>query len=1014
MTAFPIRPSLKFSPHAFLFLASFLLSSPSLKAQLRPAAAPGGQASNTAPSTPDASTGASLSTDVDEVSLDLTVRTKHNKPVVDLEPSQLTVIDAGSPVQLSSLRLVTAESGSQHLVTFVFDRLDPASAKKAREIAEKVLGVFPEKGFSYTVLQMNGRLRLLQPYTPDRQLIEKAVDDATPQVPRAPAADLTAAEKAITASLTSDALAISSEDRANNKMLLSALEGSQRILEEDRNRPPSLSALQAVVNSERLLTGRKFIVYVSEGIASDNQARDAMQSIVGIANRAGVTICVVDTSTFDPRMRSSMQASQASAVLGGSNGGTPTSAFGVGTMPGSSISSSYNNGNDPLAAVHNISGFQFGNFDSSDSPLVSAAISTGGFYFGSSGGLNHQLVRLHDSLASWYQASWKPPIEKFNGDFRPISVHSLRRDVVIHARSGYFAVRPSESTGIRPFEMPLLNILASPSLPDNIAFHAGVLHLGELPDGNAGEIAVQVPVSELAVHEDTNAHISSTHASVVAVIKDGKGAILQRFGEDFPMYQPTSMAQANSGRVLTLEQHFSAEPGNYTLEAAVMDRISNKAGAQSIPFTIEPAPKGPSLSDVALVESVKPVDEDNEAFEPMRFGDGHIVPNMAMQLPSDRHTISLFFLIHPVAGSQNQPVLRMQISRNGRQLAEMPLQLDKVSGSGNAVPYLGTIRGNSFAPGDYQVKALISQDGATASSSLSFTVAGDGSTANGSDASLSSSGPGDADAINSRVVSEASTANSQFVLSSPKDPIPPPTDAENEALIEGARKRALSWSDSLVNFYCYELTNHSVDVTGNGDWRHKDTLVELMKYVDHGESRSTVMLNGDRSDVHPDQLQFFHSAGEFGAMFQIIFNPSAKAEFHWKETAFIDGQPIQVFTVKVARENSSYDLEDRDGRGGRAGFKGLVYIDPETFSVRRITINADDIPSQLLIRASSMSVDYGWVPMDGGDFLLPIRGAVSLQQTKSRAVLNEFEFLNYRRFGSQSKIVANAGTNDAK
>ena len=139
-------------------------------------------------------------------------------------------------------------------------------------------------------------------------------------------------------------------------------------------------------------------------------------------------------------------------------------------------------------------------------------------------------------------------------------------------------------------------------------------------------------------------------------------------------------------------------------------------------------------------------------------------------------------------------------------------------------------------------------------------------------------------------------------------------------------------------------------------------------------------------------------------MFQIVFNPSAKAVFTWKQSAFIDGQPVQVFAVKVDQANSGFDLRDRDGHVGHAGFHGLVYLDPDTLGVRRISIDADDIPPAILIRASSMSVDYSWVTMQSNEFLLPVRGAVSVQEAKRHPVLNDFEFLGYRRFGSQSRV----------
>jgi hypothetical protein len=87
------------------------------------------------------------------------------------------------------------------------------------------------------------------------------------------------------------------------------------------------------------------------------------------------------------------------------------------------------------------------------------------------------------------------------------------------------------------------------------------------------------------------------------------------------------------------------------------------------------------------------------------------------------------------------------------------------------------------------------------------------------------------------------------------------------------------------------------------------------------------------------------------------------------------------------------------------GFHGLLYLDPATRSVRRISVDADDIPPSLRVRASSISVDYSWISMNNHDFLLPVRGAVSLHETRSRPVLNNFELLDYRRFGSQIRIL---------
>ncbi len=950
-----------------------------------------------------------LNTVVDEVSFDLSVHAKHKRAVLDLQSSQIAATDGGSPVQFSSLRRVDSSSGSRHLVTLLFDRLNVGATKSARKVAENILENIPEKGYSIGVFQVDGRLRLLEPFTQSRPQVDAAVGAAMSASSAPHLADFTPAEKKLMASLHGDALG--SADRAEGKLMYSALEESQHIIEERRSYA-SLAALQALVESQRLASGRKFIFYFSAGVNASSDARDILRSIVSLANRAGVTIWAVDTSRVNAQMSSEMQGSMASSMLGKGNAPGNVSSFGTGSLGSSAGNASGPGGGSTMpggafnnVAARDIAGYEFGDVGSDQSPLVSLAFGTGGMYIGSAGGYNHQLQRLQEDLASWYEASWKPPIKEYDGQFRPVIIRSLRKNVAIRARSGYFAVPPSDLSGISPFEVPLLNILAAPVLPADVAFHAGVLHLGSLPDGNSGELVVQVPVSQLAVHEDDNTHISSVHATILAVIKDSKGTVLERFGEDFPLHESADQLRLDPGPSITLEEHFSGEPGVYSLETAVMDCNANKAGAQRATFTIEGSPAGPAVSDVALVDKVEPISEDDQSFDPMLFNDGRIVPALAAELPEDIRALSLFFLLHPVAGGKGQPALRMQIFYGGKLLTEMPMEIEKVSGTGAAIPYLATIHGGAFPPGEYQVKALLSQDGTTASSAISFHVKGTAAASNSTNPSLTAAGP---DGSDDRLVSEASTANSKFVIASPATSITPPSAAEMQTTIEGVRQRALAWRDSLQNFLCLEITNHSVDATGHGSWRHRDTLVELMSYVDHVESRSTMMLNGEHSNAQPDHLEFLHSAGEFGAVFHAVFDPSAKTSFTWKRYAVLDGQTVQVYAFKVVRANSIFDLTDRAGDTERVGFHGLLYIDPATSSVRRISIDADEIPSKLGIQACSVSVDYTWITMQEHDFLLPVRGAIGLEESKKRPVLNEFEFLNYHRFGSNSRILSDA------
>ncbi len=1007
------------SATAFLLVSlaggfSALAQSSSSAAPAPPVAAPA-----QSPATP------SFSVNTDEVSLDLVVRTKGGKPVLDLKPSDLAVTDNGVPVNLSDLHLVKGAAESQHLVTIVFDRLDPGPAKAARAMAAKILGVIPAKGYSFSVFQMNGRLRLIQAWTPSRDLVDQAIAAVTATTTGTTVSnDLSPAEKELIASTQDESLSVDFAERLRDKLLLTGMEDSQRLL-EDHHDFPTLYALEALANAQRQITGRKLIIYFAENLWADNNSRDTIKSVVGQANRDGVTICTVDTGAMDKQVNDRMMAggaianqnpggAMATAMRAGASAvyGDSTSAGGHVTTPSPTqmpSGGSYGQHVPPAMLedmANNMTNLEFDTFDDLQSPLPKLAIQTGGVYFRAGASIKTPLRLLEDSLNTYYEAAYVPGIKDYNGAFRPIAIKPLRKNLVVQSRAGYFAVPPDNGSGIRPFEVPLLTVLAAPTLPTDLALRTSVLHLGRLPEGNTGALTVEVPVSQLEVHEDSSTRLSSVHVTIVAQIKNDKGAVVQRFSEDIPRHETPDMLRNDKDRLITMQRHFSAEPGTYTFEVAALDRISNKAGAQRSTFTIDPAPHGPALSDIALVRTIEPLHEETETFEPMRYMNGRIVPELDSELPEHTRSLSLFFMVHPAAGSTAQPNLELQILRNNTLIGTLPLTLSKVSATGNAIPYLGTIQGHVFPPGNYRVNAVLTQDGQSVTSTATFSVEGTIADSTAPMTSFTAVGEVGTDrAADQHLTSSAATSNSEFAISSPANPVPPPSEAEVKDIIEGARQRALAWSDSLPNFFCIEITDHSIDPTGRGDWRHKDTMVQMMRYLDHQESRTTLELNGQKTSVQPADLDFAHSVGEFGGMFQVVFDPSAKAKFTWKESDVLDGQPVQVFAFQVASANSNFDLTGENNRQHAVGFHGLVYLDTATRSVRRISIDADDIPDNLLVRSTSISVDYSWITINSHDYLMPIRGAVSLREGKHQAVLNEFEFRNYRRFGSQIRIL---------
>jgi len=1005
-------------PKKLFALLAFSLLFPHAYAQTTPSSAP-----------PSAQTSASptIVSNADEVTLDLVVHDKKNKPVVDLKPEDIAVSDSGSAVKITALRLVNGQPGANHRISLVFDRLDPASAKNAHEIASKILKMIPPDQFSFSVLSIEGRLRLFQEFTSDLAAVEKAVGAATERVNGAkengakendakengtkqdlaaqPEKDLISAAQTGT---DSSGKHVNAEQRTVDRVMLSSLEESQKIV-QDQHCLPSLAGLLALSRTQRQFAGRKVVIFFEQAPSLDSNARDMLLTIVGAANRAGVSIYTVDANPFNEQAGEGLIASAAIATA------APT----VNANANSSIPSGVSGQAQPrlpagmiVQIADTLTQLQLGPLAGYQNPLAELAKNTGGAYLTASDRLKKPLQQLIEDMTTYYEASYVPPIQEYDGKFRPVAVQPVRKGLKIHSRAGYFAVPPDAGSGIRPFEAPLLKLLSQSQLPTNLTFHSAVLRLGDLPTGNENALVIEVPIGGLETRDDPNANLYSLHVSIVTQIKNQAGEVIEHFSEDVPRHGSLESKESAQSEWITMQRHFTAEPGKYVMETAVLDRHSEKAGAQRLEFEIPNAATGPSLGDVAMVQRLDPIPAEMESAEPMQYGKGKVVPSISGRVPHGAKQISFFFMVHPDSSSTEQPTLEMEVLRGHEDIAQVPLHLTKLNGTGS-IPYLASIQSTSLPSGDYEVIERLTQGGKSTERGVEFRIDGPelaaattpdsaaGATQPQSDASESattSGQPPETDGRNGRHL---------VITSLPAGAVPPPSADEQETIIAGARKRALDYSQSLPNFMCIEVTSRSVDQSGNGNWKHRDSIAELLTYHDRLESRSTLEVNGKRSSLKRTDLNSTWpiSVGEFGALLNLVFAPSSKTEFTWKQAGALGdaGATLQVLSYRVAKENATLNLSESNNNIG-VGFHGLVYIDAATSGVRRITVEADGLPREFSMHAASMTVDYDYVAIAGRDYLLPVSSTVSLQRHRRQIELNEIAFRNYRRFASRTKI----------
>lgn len=945
-------------------------------------------------------------TNVDEVTLDLVVHDKKNKAVLDLKPEDVAVTDNGSVVKLTDLHLITG-TAMEHLVTLVFDRLDPSAAKNAHDIAAKILKMVPADGFSFSVLTVGGRLRFLQGFTSDRVVLAKAIEAATGKgaaikndAAELPEKNLIAAAQTGT---DSSGTRVSTKDRNAARMMLASLQESQHVV-QDQHCMPSLASLLALARTQRQIAGRKVVIFFEQAPQLDSNAKDMLISIAGEANRSGVSIYTVDTVGINEQAGEGLLASTAIGGVSAANHMSPPSATsGTGTSlqpmaqaPPGSIAA----GADTLDQVEyeGLSGYK--------NPIAELAGKTGGSYITATDSLKKPLQQLIDDLTTYYEASYVPAIQEYDGKFRPVAVKAMRKGLKIHSRAGYFALPPDAGSRIRPFEAPLIKILSEPQLPTDVKFRSAILRLGDLPTGNENELVVEIPVSELETQDDPNSNLYSLHVTIVAQIRNKAGEVIEHFSEDIPRHASLDSKTNASTDLVTIQRHFLADPGEYVLEAAVLDRNSEKAGAERSEFEIAGASTGPALSDVAIVQHMEPLPAEMDSTEPLRYGSSKVVPNLSGQSPRGAKNISFFFMVHPDSVSTKQPRLEMEVLKNNEQIAQLPLQLRKLTGAG-VIPYLASIQSGSLSSGNYEVIERLTQDGKTAEHAVTFRIEGPELASAAAPENPTGKAPGDETDVSSQPGAGTDTRSGRRLVITALPDGPALSDDQVARIVASARKRALDYTASLPNFICVEVTNRSVDQSGRGNWKHRDSIAELLTYHEKQESRTMLEFNGKRTSLKRADLNssWPMSVGEFGALLKLVFSQSSKTQFEWKEAATLgDGTgTMQVLTYSVDRENATIALSQGNDSIG-VGFHGLVYVDAATSGIRRITLEADGLPHSFSMHAASMTVDYEYVAIAGRDYLLPVRSTVSLQRGRRQIELNEIAFRSYRRFASRTKI----------
>lgn len=678
-----------------------------------------------------------LRTTAQEVMLDVIVRDKKGRSVRDLDAKEIEVYDEGARQTITGFRLVkgtdlaglgssTVPGAEQkpydpmrqlRLVSIIFESLDNESRRLARQAALEFLKNPLEQNVYLAVFMIDQRLYALQQFTNDRDLLRKAIVRATTQQYTDFAAQSAAIRTELEQVQKETQAPAGTPGRGNPEggssgqaaarmaqMTLNILRYEESLTRDQQARSAIFSLL-SVIKEQAGLPGRKTVVYFSEGLTIPEAVIEQFRSVIGAANRAGVSVYGVDARGL---ISEAMNASSTSMLESAAKSSARQQS-----VAGESVTAENAQLFDTLRdSIH----------ANRQQALDELSTSTGGFLIADTNDYRAPFRKLAEDINTYYEISYVPQIAEYDGKFRKISVKVNRPDAKVQTRSGYFAL-PSSAGMVLAYEMPLLRALESATLPRNFPYYAAALRFEKQNDKLKYALVLEVPMHDVTFTEDQETKRYRAHISLLALIKNPKGDIVHRFSRDVPITAPADKLAAFRAGRFTQTYHMELEPGRYLLDSAVLDREAMKASAKraSVVVPVRTA-SGVRVSSLALIRRIEPQGAQVDPEDPFHFRGGKVVPTLENTIQAaGAGDLSYYFIVYPLASSPDKPLLTMEFLLEGQIVAKASPELPPADQNG-LIRYVASLPLANFKPGFYELHTVVRQGGTAAEERAAFSI----------------------------------------------------------------------------------------------------------------------------------------------------------------------------------------------------------------------------------------------------------------------------------------------------
>jgi hypothetical protein len=230
--------------------------------------------------------------------------------------------------------------------------------------------------------------------------------------------------------------------------------------------------------------------------------------------------------------------------------------------------------------------------------------------------------------------------------------------------------------------------------------------------------------------------------------------------------------------------------------------------------------------------------------------------------------------------------------------------------------------------------------------------------------------------------------------------------ASGDPVIDQAREEAFSFTETLPNYVVKQYTTRYAAQVARGSqtsWQALDHVTADVIAENGTEKYKNILVNGQPPRVDIEKTGSW-TRGEFSSLQLDVLSPNTDARFRGKQATRIVNRAAFLYDFSVERPNSHWHIE-AEGQSDQPAYTGSIWIDKENYRVLRIELSAHDLPRSFPLDTVESAVDYYYVLIGEGKYLLPVHSeALSCAHGASGCTRNVIEFRNYKKFTSDSNI----------